>query len=37
MDTHMLVDFAGGDVVVTSQGNGEISLVITQVKVNLGA
>lgn len=33
----MLVNLAGGDVVVTTQSNGEISLVVTQVKVNLGA
>lgn len=33
----MLVDFAGGDVIVTGQGHGEVSLVVTQVKVDLGA
>lgn len=33
----MLVDLAGGDVVVAGQGYREISLVVAQVEVDLGA
>lgn len=33
----MLVDLSGGDVVVTGQGESEISLVVTKVQVDLGS
>lgn len=34
---HMLVDLAGGDVVVFRQGHVEVSLVVPQVEVDLSA
>lgn len=35
--THVLVDLAGGDVVVAGQGHAEISLVISEIEVDFGA
>lgn len=34
---YVLVDLAGGDVVVASQGDGEVSLVVSKVQVDFGA
>lgn len=30
----MLVDFTSGDVVVTGQGEGEVSLVVTEIQID---
>lgn len=32
----MLVDLAGGDVVIASQGQGEISFVVPEIQVDFG-
>jgi len=33
----LLVDFTGGDVVVSGQGDVQVSLVVAQIKVDLSA
>lgn len=32
----MLIDLAGGDVVVTSQGQGKVPLVVTEIQIDFG-
>lgn len=35
--TYVLVDLAGGDVVVSGEGDGEVSLVVAEIEVDFGA